>query len=67
MTGNDVLYGADGKAIARDPGQVRIELVIDHGDTPNDPSDDQLISRELVKGSTGRTDDSCAAAVEALS
>ncbi len=66
-TGNAVLYGANGKAIARNPGQVRFELVLDHGGTPTDPSDDVELSFELVKGSTGRTDDFCAATVAALS
>jgi hypothetical protein len=66
-TGNAVVYGANGKAIARNPGQIRIELLIDHGGTPNDPSDDVVLSEELVKGSTGRSDDFCEAAVPALS
>ena len=66
-TGNAVLYGEDGKAIARNPGQIRVELLVDHGGTPNDPSDDQVLSEELVKGSTGRRDDFCEAAVPALS
>jgi hypothetical protein len=65
-TGNGVLYGENGKAIARNPGQIRIELLIDHGGTPNDPSDDVVLSEELVKGSTGRSDDFCEAAVPAL-
>jgi hypothetical protein len=65
-TGNTVLYGPDGKAIARNPGQSRFELLIDQRGTPTDPSDDELISIELVKGSTGRSDDICAAAIEAL-
>jgi hypothetical protein len=66
-TGNGVLYGEDGKAIARNPGQIRIELLIDHGGTPNDPSDDVILAEELVKDSTGRSDDFCEAAVPALS
>lgn len=66
-TGNVVLYGENGKAIARNPGQIRVELLIDHGGTPNDPNDDVLLSEELVKGSTGRSDDFCTAAVAALS
>ena len=66
-TGNAVLYGENGKAIARNPGQIRVELLIDHGGTPNDPSDDVVLSEELVKGSTGRSDDFCEAAVPALS
>jgi hypothetical protein len=65
-TGNGVLYGENGKAIARNPGQIRIELLIDHGGTPNDPSDDVVLAEELVKGSTGRSDDFCEAAVPAL-
>ena len=66
-TGNAVMYGENGKAIGRNPGQVRFELLIDHGGTPNDPSDDVVISEELVKGSTGRSDDFCETAVSALS
>jgi hypothetical protein len=65
-TGNATLYGENGKAIARNPGQIRVELLIDHGGTPNDPSDDVLLAEEIVKGSTGRSDDFCDAAVPAL-
>ena len=65
-TGNAVLYGPDGKAIARNPGQTRVELVVDHGGTPTDPEDDEVISFEIVKESTGRTDDFCAAAAPVL-
>jgi hypothetical protein len=67
-TGNGVLYGEDGKAIARNPGQVRFEILVDHAGTPADPSDDEFLA-DLgeVKGSTGRTDDFCEAAVPALS
>jgi hypothetical protein len=66
-TGNAVLYGADGKAIARNPGQTRFELLIDDGGTPADPSDDEVLGQEVVKESTGRSDDVCEAAVPALS
>ena len=66
-TGNAVVYGENGKAIARNPGQIRIELLIDHGGTPNDPSDDVVLSEEQVKDSTGRSDDFCEAVVPALS
>ena len=60
-TGNSVLYGEDGKAIARNPGQVRYEILIDHGGAPTDPSDDEFVEfLGEVKGSTGRTDDYCA-------
>jgi hypothetical protein len=66
-TGNDVTYGPDGKAIARNPGQVRFEVLIDHNGTPNDPSDDEFLAfLRFVKESTGRTDDFCAAVVPVL-
>ena len=66
-TGNYTLYGADGRAIARNPGQVRFELLIDHNGTPGDPSDDSELAFTVVKESTGRSDDACEAAVPALS
>ena len=66
-TGNAVLYAANGKAIARNPGQTRFELVIDQAGTPGDPFDDEVVSQSVVKESTGRSDDFCAAAVGELS
>jgi hypothetical protein len=66
-TGNAVMYGPNGNAIARDPGQTRFELLVDHGGTPNNPDDDELPDFRIVKDSTGRSDDFCAAAVSALS
>ena len=66
-TGTAVLHGADGKAIARNPGQTRFALLIDDGGTPTDPSDDEVVGQEVVKESTGRSDDFCDAAVPALS
>lgn len=67
-TGNAVLYGEDGKAIARNPGQIRFELLFGDNGTPDDPFDDVFLADlGLVKGSTGRSDDFCEAAVPALS
>ncbi len=67
-TGNAVLYGEDGKAIARNPGQIRFEILIDDGGTPTDPSDDEFLDfLGVVKDSIGRSDDFCEAAVPALS
>jgi hypothetical protein len=64
---NVVVYGPDGKAIARTPGQIRFEVLIDNGGTPSDPSDDeQLEFLGIVKGPTGRTDDFCAAVLPVL-
>jgi hypothetical protein len=66
-TGNAVLYGPDGRAIARDPGQIRFQILIDTAGTPADPDDDvELAFLGVVKDSTGRTDDFCDAAVTAL-
>ena len=66
-TGNDVYYGPDGNVIGRNPGQIRVEILVDHSGTPTDPFDDVFLAEELVKGSTGRSDDFCEAAVPALS
>ena len=67
-TGNSVDYGPNGKAIARNPGQVRYEILIDDNGTPTDPDDDTFIADlGVVKGSTGRNDDFCGAVVPALS
>ena len=66
-TGNDVYYGPDGNVIGRNPGQTRVEILVDHGGTPTDPFDDVFLAEEIVKGSTGRSDDFCEAVVPALS
>lgn len=49
-------YGPDGKLLFVDSGQIRVELLIDHGGTPTDPDDDEILDETLVKGSTGRND-----------
>ncbi|GAA1751098.1 hypothetical protein [Agromyces humatus] len=66
-TGGATVYGPDGKAIARNPGQVRFEFLVDHNGTPADPDDDVFLEDlGVVKGSTGRTDDFCAAVLPVL-
>jgi hypothetical protein len=66
-TGNSVMYDESGKAIARDPGQFRVQVLIDDGGTPTDPSDDEFLEfLGVLLGSTGRSDDFCAAALEAF-
>jgi hypothetical protein len=66
--GNEVAYGPNGKAIYRNPGQTRWEILVDTNGTPTDPFDDVFLAfLGVVKGSTGRTDDFCLAAVPALS
>jgi hypothetical protein len=59
-------HGPDGKAIARNPGQVRFEAVVDHDGTPTDLSDDTELSFTQVKGSTGRSDDYCEAIIHSI-
>lgn len=57
-TGNATVYDANGKAIARNPGQTRFELLVDgNGDV-------EYLGE--VFGSTGRNDDFCAAVVPVL-
>ena len=66
-TGNGTLYASNGTAIARNPGQVRFKILIDHNGTPRNPYDDEFLEfLGTVKGSTGRTDDFCAAIVDAI-
>ena len=56
-TGSGKVYGPDGKLLFNDPGQIRFEVLIDHGGTPTDPSDDEFLEfLGMVKGSTGRND-----------
>ena len=47
-------YGHEGKLIAKNSGQVRFEIVYDY-------VNDVEISNEIVFGSTGTSDDFCAA------
>ena len=65
-TGYGTTYGPDGQVIARNPGQVRFRIVFDDNGTPADDSDDTEISFDQVKGSTGRSDDFCAAVLAAI-
>lgn len=65
-TGNLTVYGTDGKAIARDPGQIRYEILIDLAGTPFDFSDDEATFLGFTRESTGRTDDLCTAIVDEI-
>jgi hypothetical protein len=64
--GNFVTYDQTGKAIARNPGRVFFEVVVDHAGTPQDPTDDEFLEDRLVRESTGLNDDFCEAAVPVL-
>lgn len=67
-TGNDVYYGPDGDVIGEEPGSDPVRVHRRPRGTPTDPSDDEfLVDLGIVKGSTGRSDDFCEAAVPALS
>jgi hypothetical protein len=60
--GNTVMYDEAGDVIAHDPGQTRVQILIDHGGTPTDPSDDEFLEfLGVVLGSTGLNADLCAA------
>ena len=65
-TGNATVYGSDGKAVGRNPGQIRISLVVDDNGTPEDPDDDVILDETVTKESTGRSDDFCEVAVPEL-
>lgn len=57
-TGGARVYGPDGKIVARNPGQVRFQLLIDNGGTPGDPTDDEFLEfLGVIKGSTGRNEE----------
>jgi hypothetical protein len=58
-TGPETTYGPDGKALARNPGQFRFQVVIDE-------ATGEELSFEVLKESTGRTDDFCAAVLPVL-
>jgi hypothetical protein len=64
-TGNFTVWNSAGKAISRNPGQVRFHTVVNIHDPADDEDDEELLF-EQVKGSTGRTDDFCADVVPAL-
>lgn len=65
VTGPATVYGPDGKAIARDPGQIRFQFTVDTLGTP-DPEDDFLDFLGSTKESTGRSDPYCESLLPAL-
>jgi hypothetical protein len=55
--GGGKTLGPDGKLLFSDAGQTRYEVLIDHGGTPSDPSDDEFLEfLGVVKESTGTND-----------
>lgn len=66
-TGNAAVYDESGAVLGRDPGQTRWQITVDHGGTPDDPSDDEFLSFDgVLLGSTGRSDDYCTAVLPVL-
>jgi hypothetical protein len=65
-TGFAMMFDPDGRIIGKDTGQTRWESIIDLNGTPDDFDDDELISEEVLLGSTGTNDDFCEVAVGAL-
>jgi hypothetical protein len=56
-SGSTKLYSSDGSLMLNDPGQTRVEILIDEAGTPDDPFDDEFVDfLGVVKGSTGRND-----------
>lgn len=56
VTGSTTFTGPNGEVL-NDPGQIRFELLFDHGGTPADPTDDKFLADlGTVKPSTGRND-----------
>jgi hypothetical protein len=45
--------GPDGKVERMDPGTSRFEVLLDHGGTPTDPSDDEELDFRVIKEPTG--------------
>jgi hypothetical protein len=50
------VYGPDGTRLFMDTGTVRAEILIDHGGTPFDPSDDKFIEFLGVTANPGQSD-----------
>lgn len=66
-TGNATVTDGSGKAIARNPGQFRFEILISDEGTPDAYSDDEFLELlGVVRESTGRSDDFCEAVLPAL-
>jgi sugar lactone lactonase YvrE len=55
--GSDLYFDSDGRLVLSNNGMVRWSVLIDHGGTPDDPSDDEFIADlGIVKPSTGTND-----------
>jgi len=69
ISGVQSFKGPDGKIERMNTGTVRFEILLDHGGTPTDPSDDkELADPRVIKELTGQTeiDTFCAVAQELI-
>lgn len=56
VAGRSLAYGPDGNRLFVDAGTFRFELLVDHGGTPSDPSDDEFLEVLGVVKGAGRAD-----------
>jgi hypothetical protein len=54
--GRQAVYGPDGRLLFIDAGTVWFEILIDHGGTPSDPSDDEFLEFLGTVKFVGRSD-----------
>ena len=57
IPGPETWYGPDDATVFTSGGTIRYEAVIDYAGTPGDPSDDTVISEELVSVAGGKPQD----------
>ena len=48
IPGPERIYGPDGQLLNTSGGTFRLQTVLDDGGTPNDLSDDTVLSEELI-------------------
>ena len=54
IPGPERIYGPDGQLLNTNGGTFRLETVLDDGGTPNDLSDDTVLSEEVVSSNGGQ-------------
>jgi hypothetical protein len=53
LPGPEKIFGPDGQLLNTDGGTMRLETILDHGGTPNDPADDTFVSETVVSSNGG--------------
>ena len=68
ITGRESLYNDDGESIWRANGLSRFAIIVDHGGTPSDESDDELIADlgQIKRSPPGGSSDACTPFAQAL-